>query len=154
SIFLFVGLPLKKLNNRWFWGMLTSIWLAIFFGFFAETAPILGGDIGFEMNDFLRAYIGKIGIGLLLFFVLVIYLVSRLGVTPEKIQFLFVSTQREFKAAFASNKSKVEAYPVTVQYEPSAVPQPEPAPRAVTKDEQNDIAIENSFEVKLSTEED
>lgn len=154
GLFLFVGLPLKKLNNRWFWGMLTSIWLAIFFGFFAETAPILGGVIGFEMNDFLRAYIGKIGIGLLLFFVLVIYLVSRLGVTPEKIQSLFVSTQREFKAAFASNKSKAEANPVTDQYEPSAVPQPEPAPRAVTKDEQNDIAIENSFEVKLSTEED
>lgn len=154
GLFLFVGLPLKKLNNRWFWGILSSIWLAIFFGFFAETAPILGGVIGFEMNDFLRAYIGKIGIGLLLFFVLVIYLVSRLGVTPEKIQSLFQSTQKEFKAAFASNKTKAEANPVADQHEPSVSPQSEPAPKAVTKDEQNDIAIENSFEVKLSTEQD
>lgn len=154
GLFLFVGLPLKKLNNRWFWGILSSIWLAIFFGFFAETAPILGGVIGFEMNDFLRAYIGKIGIGLLLFFVLVIYLVSRLGVTPEKIQSLFQSTQKEFKAAFASNKTKAEANPVADQHEPSVSPQSQPAPKAVTKDEQNDIAIENSFEVKLSTEQD
>lgn len=154
GLFLFVGLPLKKLNNRWFWGILASIWIAILFGFFAETAPILGGVIGFEMNDFLRAYIGKIGIGLVLFFVLVIYLVSRLGVTPQKIQSLFRSTQEEFKAAFASNKTKAEANPVTDQNGPSESIQKEPTPKPVTKDEQNDIAIENSFEIKLSTEEE
>ncbi|WP_417360520.1 DNA translocase FtsK [Galbibacter sp.] len=154
GLFLFVGLPLKKLNNRWFWGILASIWIAIFFGFFAETAPILGGVIGFEMNDFLRAYIGKIGIGLVLLFALVVYLVNRLGVTPEKIQSLFQSTQKEFKAAFASNKQKAEANPATDLVEPSIISQKEPAPKAVTKDEQNDIAIENSFEVKLATDDD
>src|SRR5690606_17608937 len=72
----------------------------------------------------------------------------------EKIQSLFQSTQKEFKAAFASNKTKAEANPVADQHEPSVSPQSEPAPKAVTKDEQNDIAIENSFEVKLSTEQD
>lgn len=153
GLFLFVGLPLKKLNNRWFWGILVSVWIAIFFGFFAETAPILGGVIGFEMNDFLRAYIGRIGIGLVLFFVLVIYLVSRLGVTPQKIQSLFRNTQAEFKAAFASNKTKAEANPLADRTE-SEPKQKEPASRPVTKDEQNDIAIENSFEIKMSTEEE
>lgn len=152
GLFLFVGLPLKKLNNRWFWGILVSIWIAIFFGFFAETAPILGGVIGFEMNDFLRAYVGKIGIGLVLLFALVIYLVNRIGVTPEKVQSLFQSTQKEFKAAFASNKKKAEADPTQDQSESIAVNQPEPTPQPVTKDEQNDIAIENSFEVKLATQ--
>ncbi|HLT41413.1 MAG TPA: DNA translocase FtsK 4TM domain-containing protein, partial [Sphingobacteriaceae bacterium] len=154
GLFLFVGLPLKKLNNRWFWGILASVWIAIFFGFFAETAPILGGVIGFEMNDFLRAYIGRIGIGLVLFFVLVIYLVSRLGVTPQKIQSLFRNTQAEFKAAFASNKTKAEANPLADPIESSEQKQKEPVSRPVTKDEQNDIAIENSFEIKMSTEEE
>src|SRR5690606_17002044 len=154
GLFLFVGLPLKKLNNRWFWGILASIWIAIFFGFFAETAPILGGVIGFEMNDFLRAYVGKIGIGLVLLFALVIYLVNRIGVTPEKVQSLFKSTQKEFKAAFASNKKKAEADPTQDQSESIAVNQPEPTPQPVTKDEQNDIAIENSFEVKLATQDE
>src|SRR5690606_22629953 len=154
GLFLFVGLPLKKLNNRWFWGILASVWIAIFFGFFAETAPILGGVIGFEMNDFLRAYIGRIGIGLVLFFVLVIYLVSRLGVTPQKIQSLFHNTQAEFKAAFASNKTKAEANPLADPIESSEPKLKEPPSRPVTKDEQNDIAIENSFEIKMSTEEE
>lgn len=151
GLFLFVGLPLKKLNNRWFWGILASIWLAIFFGFFAETAPILGGIIGFEMNDFLRAYIGKIGIGLLLFFVLIIYMVNRLGVTPQKVQSLFQSTQKEFKAAFASNKTNAENIAETDQTKPSPAPQQQ-TPTPVSKDEENDIAIENSFEIKLSTQ--
>ena len=154
GLFLFVGLPLKKLNNRWFWGILASIWIAIFFGFFAETAPILGGVIGFEMNDFLRAYVGKIGIALVLLFALVIYLVNRIGVTPEKVQSLFQSTQKEFKAAFASNKKKAEADPTQDQSKSIAVNQPEPTPLPVTKDEQNDIAIENSFEVKLATQDE
>lgn len=152
GLYLFVGLALKKLSNRWFWGILSSIWIAIFFGFFAETAPILGGVIGFEMNDFLRAYIGKIGIGLLLFFVLVIYLVNRLGVTPQKIQSLFQSTQKEFKAAFASNKTRAEANPQEEQKDPLVSVSDTPIAKAVSKDEQNDAAIENSFEIKLSTE--
>ncbi len=151
GLFLFVGLPLKKLNNRWFWGILASIWLAVFFGFFAETAPILGGIIGFEMNDFLRAYIGKIGIGLLLFFVLIIYMVNRLGVTPQKVQSLFQSTQKEYKAAFASNKTNAENIAETDQTKPSPAPQQQ-TPTPVSKDEENDIAIENSFEIKLSTQ--
>src|SRR5690606_34366183 len=56
GLFLFVGLPLKKLNNRWFWGILSSIWLAIFFGFFAETAPILGGVIRSEAENWLNKF--------------------------------------------------------------------------------------------------
>ena len=81
---LFVNADLAKLYNRWFWGILIMIWISLFFGYYSSNY-IYSGSIGFEVNEFLKIYIGEIGIVSILIFGLLTYLVVRLKVTPEKV---------------------------------------------------------------------
>jgi len=85
GVYLFFNFKLKNLFKFWFWGLLMMIWWAVFFGFFADKNAMLGGRVGFEVNDYLQDYIGLIGTSLLLTFMLIAYLVFRLKITPELI---------------------------------------------------------------------
>ncbi|MBK0370163.1 DNA translocase FtsK [Flavobacterium agrisoli] len=97
GMFLFLELSLKKLKNSWFWDMFAIIIIAILFGFFATSAPELGGTIGFELNLFLQDYIGKTGTLLVLFFGLIVYLIFKIKVSPDKIQSIFDVSKRPVK---------------------------------------------------------
>jgi len=56
------------------------LWLSLFFTFFFhEQLFFLGGGIGYEMNNFLLSVLGKIGTGMLLFFILTIFLIINLN---------------------------------------------------------------------------
>jgi S-DNA-T family DNA segregation ATPase FtsK/SpoIIIE len=95
GIYLFFGFKKTALQKFWFWGILVMIWLAVFFGFFAASNPLLGGTVGYEVNDYLQDYIGFTGTILLLAFLLIVYLVVRLKITPEKVAVLFRRTKSE-----------------------------------------------------------
>ncbi|MDX1543170.1 MAG: DNA translocase FtsK [Christiangramia sp.] len=107
GIHLFFGFKSSKLRKFWFWGILVMIWLSIFFGFFAESNALLGGRVGFEMNDFLQDYLGFFGTVLLMLFLFITYLAIRLKVTPEMIGAYFKSGRNEIKDAFDENLPKV-----------------------------------------------
>jgi DNA segregation ATPase FtsK/SpoIIIE, S-DNA-T family len=66
GVFLFFNFKMKNLFTYWFWGLLMMLWWAVFFGFFAESNTLLGGRVGYEVNDYLQDYIGFIGTLLLL----------------------------------------------------------------------------------------
>lgn len=83
GIYLFFDLKTKKLSSYWFWGLLVMIWFSIFFGFFANSSPLLGGRVGFEINDYLQDYLGFFGTALLMLFLFMSYLSLRLKLTPE-----------------------------------------------------------------------
>ncbi|WP_124980803.1 FtsK/SpoIIIE family DNA translocase [Nonlabens xiamenensis] len=91
------SLSRKRITRLWFWGLLLMLWLSVFLGFFHETNALLGGRVGFEMNDLLQDYIGLLGAILVMAFVAVVYMVLRLKITPEKIQAYFSSKAVEFK---------------------------------------------------------
>ena len=73
----------EALKKRWFWGVLVAIWVSIFLGFF--NTSILSGTIGFETNDFLQDYLGKIGTAILLLFFFLTYLITRFKITTDVI---------------------------------------------------------------------
>ncbi|MGB5943913.1 MAG: DNA translocase FtsK [Leeuwenhoekiella sp.] len=81
--FVFFNKPLKPLQGFWFWGILMMLWLSVFFGFFAENNTLLGGKVGFEINDYLQDYLGFVGAVIVMAFVGMVYLVLRLGLSPE-----------------------------------------------------------------------
>ncbi|WP_350285638.1 DNA translocase FtsK [uncultured Croceitalea sp.] len=85
GLYLFLGLDGKKLWSKWIWGLLGLIWVSIALGFFAFEQPLLGGLIGYEMNDFLQDYTGNIGVFLLLVFTLIVILVRLFNFSPEAI---------------------------------------------------------------------
>ncbi|MDC6405852.1 MULTISPECIES: FtsK/SpoIIIE family DNA translocase [Maribacter] len=102
GIYMFLGLDKKGLAKKWIWGLLFLIWFSIAFGFFAVESPLLGGLVGYEMNDFLQDYTGKIGVLLLLIFGLIFILVRLFNVTPEGVAEYFKSKRKELSADFKS----------------------------------------------------
>ncbi|KAF2516784.1 DNA translocase FtsK [Flavobacterium zhairuonense] len=104
GLFLALELSTKKLKNTWFWDLFALIVVSILFGFFATSAPELGGTIGYELNLFLQDYIGKTGTLLTLLFGLIVYLIFKIKVSPEKIQSYFDSTKKEFSSELESIK--------------------------------------------------
>ncbi len=107
GVYVLMNLPKAKLRKHWFWGCLIIIWLAIFFGFFADKNDLLGGAIGFETNTYLQDYIGKIGTSLLLLFGLITYAATRFGLTFESITNLFKSAKKDIKDEFSDLRKDV-----------------------------------------------
>ena len=85
GVYLFLGLKGDSLWSKWIWGIIGVIWMSIALGFFFFEQPLLGGQVGFEMNDFLQDFVGKIGVFLLLLFTLVVIMVRLFNFTPEAI---------------------------------------------------------------------
>ena len=107
GMFLALELSTQKLKNTWFWDIFAIIVVSVLFGFFATSAPELGGTIGYELNLFLQDYIGKTGTLLTLLFGLIIYLIFKIKLSPEKIQSYFDSTKKEFKSELDKLKPSV-----------------------------------------------
>lgn len=106
GMFLALELSLKKLKNIWFWDMFAIIIVSVLFGFFATSAPELGGTIGYELNLFSQDYIGKTGTLLALLFGLIVYLIFKIKLSPEKIQSYFDSTKNEIKSELSALKTQ------------------------------------------------
>ena len=106
GMYLFLGLDRKGMLKKWIWGLVFLIWLSIAFGFFALEKPLLGGLVGYEMNDFLQDYTGKIGVLLLLVFGLVFIMVRLFKVTPEGIGQFFKSKKQALRSEFKATKEK------------------------------------------------
>ncbi|WP_299247261.1 DNA translocase FtsK [uncultured Lacinutrix sp.] len=100
GIYILLDLKKEKLFQHWFWGTLVIIWISILLGFTGPQTGILSGTIGFELNNFLQDYIGKIGIVLLLIFGFITYLAIRFGFTPERIGALLRSAKKDIKSEF------------------------------------------------------
>lgn len=81
--YFFLDVPIKKLWNRWFWGIVNVLWISVAFGFLADKFPLLGGVVGSELNTYLQVYLGKTGLILLLSFVFISYLVLRFDWNPK-----------------------------------------------------------------------
>jgi S-DNA-T family DNA segregation ATPase FtsK/SpoIIIE len=97
GMYLILDLSIIKLKGVWFWDLFVIIILSVLFGFFASSLPELGGTIGYELNLFFQDYIGKTGTLLILVFGLIIYIIFKLQVSPEKVQSFFEKTKNEIK---------------------------------------------------------
>ena len=106
GIFLFASgdsafsLSRKRISNLWFWGLLLLVWTSVFLGFFHNTNTLLGGKVGYELNDFLQDYLGLLGAVLVMTFIAIVYLVLRLKLTPERISAYFSKKASEVKEGF------------------------------------------------------
>ena len=86
GLFWVFNMPFKPLRKSWFWGLITMIWLSLAIGFFMPDKSLFSGVIGYEVNDFLNAFIGKIGVFLILLFTLSAYVISKFKITPETLK--------------------------------------------------------------------
>ncbi len=89
GLYIIINIPIKKLSKIWFNGILLMIWTSIGFAFIKPELPLFAGKIGYEVNDFSQIYIGKIGVFLFLITTLLIFIISKFRITPEKIKAIF-----------------------------------------------------------------
>ncbi|HSI68733.1 MAG TPA: DNA translocase FtsK [Gillisia sp.] len=172
GIFLFFNFKMKNLFTYWFWGLIMMLWWAVFFGFFAESNTLLGGRVGYEVNDYLQDYIGFIGTILLLTFMFIAYFVIRLKITPEIIgefiQSKRKSVSEDFQPAVSAEKNSAqktyeekewvektaeekEEKPVTFsikEEKPKGSPVPSPTP-AVKEEDDVQMEIETTEEEEV-----
>ena len=115
GLYLFLGLDGKGLISKWIWGIIAIIWISVALGFFAMEQPLLGGLIGYEMNDFLQDYTGKIGVFLILLFVLVVILVRLFNFSPEGIGNFFRKQREQIKSDFKTKPAADSATTIEEQ---------------------------------------
>ena len=84
---------LRRIIKSWNWGLLIMLWFSISFGFASN--KIFSGIIGFEINEYLQAFLGKTGLTISLTFLFITYLVIRFKITPEVIINKFRSKKKE-----------------------------------------------------------
>jgi DNA segregation ATPase FtsK/SpoIIIE, S-DNA-T family len=84
--YLIVDLPLKKLKKTTFWDLYLIVAISILFGLLWDFIPHLSGIIGFEINDLIQDYSGKIGSILLLVFATIVFLIFKIKVSPDKVK--------------------------------------------------------------------
>ncbi len=120
GVYYFFDYAKQKLRKYWFWGILVMLWLAVFFGFFKDKNDILGGMVGFEINDFLQDYLGFIGAVFLMAFLAIVYAVVRLKATPDKIGSYFASKKEQFSKAYTSDETATQEKEQTEKDEASA----------------------------------
>ncbi len=165
GIHLFLSIPMKGMLKKWIWGMVFLIWISISLGFFAYEKPLLGGLVGYEINDFLQDYMGKIGVLLLLLFGLIFILVRLFKFTPEQ----FYDSFRKKKATTTTAQT-TENTDITLDLEKDTpvvidtythkkdIPALEKEPEILevvqpAEKKENPVAEEISMEVKQVTEE-
>lgn len=108
GLHMFLAIEQKGMLKKWIWGLVFMIWISIALGFFAYTQPLLGGLVGFEMNDFLQDYTGKIGVMLLLLFGLILIMVRLFNFSPEGIGSYFQKKTASLKSEFKGNKTTTD----------------------------------------------
>jgi S-DNA-T family DNA segregation ATPase FtsK/SpoIIIE len=71
------------------------LWLSITLAFLLSKNPILGGVVGFELNNYLQQFLGKTGLLLSLLFLLVSYMVIRFRLTPELVKSSLIKNKED-----------------------------------------------------------
>lgn len=131
GIYYFFDYTKKPLVKFWFWGLIMMLWISIFFGFFGEKTSIFSGVIGFETNSYLQDYIGLAGTIITMTFILIVYLVVRLKLTPEMAINALKSSKKEIEEDFTvkenisnpkENKSTLQTIPIEEIEEESQAP--------------------------------
>ena len=120
GVYLILDLSLSKLKKTLFWDLYLIIIISIGFGFLWNYLPELGGTIGFEMNLFIQDYIGKIGTALILVFGVVLFLIFKIKISPDKIKEAFERPTNEL-----SNEIDQKDLLQDLSFEDNSTPSPD-----------------------------
>ena len=112
GFFIFLKGSLKRVLNSWGWGILGILWISISFGFLSDKNSLLSGIIGFEMNIYLQQFLGKVGLILVLFFLIISYLVIRFKLTPEVIKNSLFTAKNSYKETINEDVSNEKTVPL------------------------------------------
>jgi len=97
-----------QIKKNLFWDIYLLITLSFVFSFFGAKNGILGGMIGFEINNYFTDYIGSFGTFLLFILLLSFYFIFKLNLSIDKLFDYFYITKTYFVNKLNAIKSKSE----------------------------------------------
>ncbi len=115
GIYVMFNLNKSKLFKLWIWGTINALWLSVCLGFFTDKIDVLGGVMGYEINQLLQIYIGKIGVILLLLFISIVYLAIRFKVTAKDLFGWLKRSKEKISDDFNINEDSVNLEAETFQ---------------------------------------
>ena len=100
GLYIILNIPVKQLFKTWINALLIMIWLSIGLAYFVPEYPLLGGKVGFEINEFAQIYIGNIGVLLFLIISFLVFVIAKFKITPAKIKSLIPKAKPRAKNKF------------------------------------------------------
>ncbi|MDC1460595.1 DNA translocase FtsK 4TM domain-containing protein, partial [Flavobacteriaceae bacterium] len=114
GLIYFFNTKKEHLLSQWTWGLYYALWFALLFGYYINLLPVFSGVMGFEITDFITDYIGSIGMGTLLAFGSLIFIVLHWKITPEalvlKLKSLFIKSNSPEEEFSIPQKDEEETY--------------------------------------------
>jgi len=114
GLIYFFNTKKERLLSQWTWGLYYALWFALLFGYYTNLLPVFSGVMGFEITDFITDYIGSIGMGTLLAFGSLIFIVLHWKITPEalvlKLKSLFIKSNSPEEEFSMPQKDEEETY--------------------------------------------
>ena len=104
SAYFVFKFPASKLRGIIFWDFFAIIILSVSLGHFSKNHLFLGGNVGFEMNDYIQSYLGNLGTTLLIVFFILFFLLFRIKMSPER----FTNIVKGAKSSLDENIAKAE----------------------------------------------
>ena len=151
GVYFFFDYTKKQLKRFWFWGILVMVWTSVLLGFFTSKNSLLSGVTGYEINDLLQDYLGLIGAIFVMAFLLIVYLVLRLKITPEKVGLAFKKTKKEIISDFSVDSSVEDSdkgsEEIKIVTETTSVPTE--TIKDLSEEKSNISARKNSIEVRF-----
>ena len=85
SYYLLFNKKILELFKRINWLLILTIWTTLLTGYLSNYFPIQTGIVGFEINSFLKTYIGITGILLIISFIFILSIAVLWNITPNSI---------------------------------------------------------------------
>ena len=85
SYYLLFNKKILELIKRINWLLILTIWMTLLTGYISNYFPIQTGIVGFEINSFLKTYIGMTGIILIICFIFILSIAILWNITPNSI---------------------------------------------------------------------
>ena len=85
SYYLLFNKKILELFKRINWLLILTIWTILLTGYLSNYFPIQTGIVGFEINSFLKTYIGMTGILLIISFIFILSIAVLWNITPNSI---------------------------------------------------------------------
>jgi DNA segregation ATPase FtsK/SpoIIIE, S-DNA-T family len=84
GVYILLKKKFASIIISWNWSLFAMLWISISLGFVHSDYALLSGIIGYEINEYSQAFVGKTGLVILLGFILIAYTVLRYKVTFDK----------------------------------------------------------------------
>ena len=88
SYYLLFNKKILDLIKRINWLLILTIWMTLLTGYLSNYFPIQTGIVGFEINSFLKTYIGMTGIVIIICFIFILSIAVLWNITPNSIVIL------------------------------------------------------------------